>query len=241
MSTAVILPTYNEVQNLPLLTERLFSLPIDDLRLLILDDNSPDGTGRVADELAEAHAGKIQVIHRPGKLGLGSAYITGFKEMLKTPANFIVQMDADFSHPPEKLLEMMQASQSADIVIGSRYVKGGGLDDKWPIWRKALSSFGNTYARVILGSRVQDMTGGFRLWKREVLEAIPLDRICSSGYVFMVEILYIAERMGFDIVEVPIYFAERQYGVSKMDLGIQAEAALRVWQLRVRYKDLKAR
>jgi len=241
LSTAVILPTYNEVQNLPLLTERLFSLPIDDLKLLILDDNSPDGTGRLADELAEKYAGKIQVIHRPGKMGLGSAYITGFKEMLKTPVNFIVQMDADFSHPPEKLLEMIQTSQAADIVIGSRYVKGGGLDDKWPIWRKALSSFGNTYARVILGSRVQDMTGGFRLWKREVVEAIPLDRIYSSGYVFMVEMLYVAEKMGFKIVEVPIYFAERQYGVSKMDLSIQTEAALRVWQLRVRYKDLKAR
>ena len=142
MSTAVILPTYNEVQNLPLLTERLFALPIDDLKLLILDDNSPDGTGRMADEMAEKYTGKIQVIHRPGKMGLGSAYITGFKEMLKTPANFIVQMDADFSHPPEKMVEMMQASKSADIVIGSRYVKGGGLDDKWPIWRKALSSFG---------------------------------------------------------------------------------------------------
>lgn len=234
----MIIPTYNETQNLPRLVERLFSLPISDLRIMVIDDNSPDGTGRLADELALQYANKIQVIHRSGKLGLGTAYITGFKECLKTPAEFIAQMDADFSHPPEKLAEMLQACQNADVVVGSRYVQGGGLDKDWPAWRKALSEFGNSYARVILGSQLQDMTGGFRLWKRQVLETVPLDRIRSNGYIFQVEMAYVATRMGFKIVEVPIYFAERQFGQSKMNLSIQIEAATRVWQLRSRYKDL---
>lgn len=238
MSTAIVIPTYNEAENLPRIIERLFSLPIDDLRVLIMDDNSPDGTGQIADELAAAKPAKIQVIHRPGKRGLGTAYITGFKELIKTGIDFIVQMDADFSHPPEKVVEMIEAAKGADIVLGSRYVKGGRLDDEWPLWRKALSSFGNTYARTILNCGVHDLTGGFRLWKREVLQVMPLDRIRSNGYVFQVEMLYVAEKLGFKVVEIPIYFAERKFGESKMNLSIQIEAATRVWQLRSRYRDL---
>jgi dolichol-phosphate mannosyltransferase len=239
MSLCIILPTYNESENLPLLMERLFSLPIDGLNVMIVDDNSPDGTGRVAEELAVKYDNRIKVLHRPGKLGLGSAYILGFHECLKTPTEFMVQMDSDFSHPPEKLIEMIQASENADVVIGSRYTKGGALDENWPVTRKMLSAFGNTYARMILGVHMKDLTGGFRLWKRAVVEAFPWDRIRSNGYVFQVETAYIAERMGFKIAEVPIYFAERKFGQSKMSLGIQMEAAVRVWQLRGMYRDIK--
>lgn len=240
MSIAIIVPTYNEIENLPRLVDRLFGLPLDELHLLIIDDNSPDGTGKLADELAAQRPEAIQVLHRTGKLGLGTAYITGFTELLKTPVNYIVQMDADFSHPPEKILEMLKAVNSADVIIGSRYVPGGSLDVEWPFWRKALSSFGNFYARMILGSKIRDVTGGFRLWKREVLESMPLDRVRSNGYVFQVEMAFVASRLGFRFTEIPIYFAERKFGQSKMNLSIQVEAALRVWQLRARYKDLKA-
>ena len=238
LSTGIIIPTYNEAENLPRMIEQLFALPIEDLRVLVMDDNSPDGTGAVAEELASAHPGKMRVIHRAGKLGLGTAYIAGFKEMLKTDVDYIVQMDADFSHPPEKLIEMIAAAGNVDIVIGSRYTKGGSLDENWPVWRKALSSFGNSYARTILASRVRDLTGGFRLYKHEALALMPLDRIRSNGYVFQVETLYVAEKLGLKIVEIPIYFAERKFGESKMSLSIQIEAATRVWQLLSRYRDL---
>ena len=239
MSLSIILPTYNESENLPLLMERLFSLPIPGLNVLVVDDNSPDGTGRIAEELAGRYENRIRVLHRPGKLGLGSAYIEGFRECLKTPAEFMVQMDSDFSHPPEKLLEMVKAIENADVVIGSRYTQGGALDENWPVTRKMLSAFGNTYARVILGVHMKDLTGGFRLWKRAVVEAIPWERIRSNGYVFQVETAYLTERLGFKIAEVPIYFAERKFGQSKMSLGIQVEAAVRVWQLRGMYRDIK--
>lgn len=238
MSFSIIMPTYNESENLPLLMERLFALPIPELNVLVIDDNSPDGTGRIADDLAVKYDNRIRVIHRTGKLGLGSAYILGFKECLKTSAEYMVQMDADFSHPPEKLVEMFQASENADVVIGSRYTKGGSVDKDWPIWRKMLSAFGNNYARIILGVHMKDLTGAFRIWKREVVETVPWDRIRSNGYVFQVESAYLVERLGFKVAEVPIYFAERKYGQSKMNLGIQMEAAIRVWQLRGLYHDL---
>jgi dolichol-phosphate mannosyltransferase len=147
-------------------------------------------------------------------------------------------MDADFSHPPEKLVEFYQALADADVVFGSRYVPGGSLDRDWPVWRKALSRFGNEYSRFILGTKVKDMTGGYRMWKRKVLEAIPLDKIKSNGYVFQVEMAYITTLLGFRIKEIPIYFAERKFGQSKMNFRIQVEAALRVWQLRSRYRKL---
>lgn len=238
MGATVIIPTYNETENLPLLMKRIFALPVPDLKVLIIDDHSPDGTGQLAEDLARQYQERIRVMHRSGKLGLGTAYIAGFKDCLTTPTEFMIQMDADFSHPPEKLVELLAASQKADVVIGSRYTQGGELDRDWPFWRKALSSFGNTYARTILGSHLRDMTGGFRLWKRRVIESMPLDRIVSNGYVFQVETAFVAERLGFTFTEVPIYFAERKYGQSKMSLSIQMEAALRVWQLKSRYRDL---
>jgi len=239
VSIAVIIPTYNEKENLPLIVDRLRSLPLDDLTILVVDDNSPDGTGALADELAAHSQGQLTVIHRAGKLGLGSAYITGFEHLLATDTDFIVQMDADFSHQPEKLVEFVSAIEGYDVIFGSRYVPGGSLDHDWPAWRKGLSNFGNTYARTILGMPVRDLTGGFRLWRRETIAAIPLERVRSNGYVFQVELAYIIYRLGFKIKEMPIYFAERQLGSSKMNFSIQVEAALRVWGLLTRYRDLQ--
>jgi len=238
MKIAVVIPTFNEKENLPLITAQLMDLPLPGLQLLIIDDNSPDGTGVIADNLCSQYPGRVQVLHRTGKLGLGTAYVTGFKMLLKTDVDAIAQMDADFSHPPEKLVEMADALAQGDLVIGSRYVAGGSLDHDWPVWRKWLSRFGNEYSRVLLGAKVKDMTAGYRLWKRQVLEAIPLDEIRSNGYIFQVEMAYVATRLGFRIKEIPIYFAERKFGQSKMNLRIQVEAALRVWQLKARYRKL---
>lgn len=238
MKIAVVIPTYNERENLPKITAQLMALPLD-LRLLVVEDNSPDGTGQVADDLIKQYPGRVSVMHRTGKLGLGTAYISGFKKMLATDADAIAQMDADFSHPPEKLLEMVNALQNEDVVAGSRYIKGGSLDEKWPFWRKALSGFGNFYARTILGMSLKDVTGGFRLWKRQTLEAFPLDEIRANGYVFQVEMAYVAQKLGFRFKEIPIHFNERIYGQSKMNFRIQIEAALRVWELPGRYRHLK--
>lgn len=238
MKIAVVIPTYNERENLPKITAQLMALPLD-LRLLVIEDNSPDGTGQVADELTQQYPGRVSVMHRTGKLGLGTAYISGFKQLLATDADAIGQMDADFSHPPEKLLEMITALQDVDIAAGSRYIPGGSLDEKWPFWRKALSGFGNIYARSILGISLKDVTGGFRLWKRQTLEAFPLDEIKANGYVFQVEMAYVAQKLGFRFKEIPIHFNERIYGQSKMNFRIQIEAALRVWELPGRYRHLK--
>jgi dolichol-phosphate mannosyltransferase len=234
----VIVPTYNEAENLPKLVSALFSLPLPELDLLIVDDNSPDGTGQLAEELGKQYPGRIDVLHRPGKLGLGRAYIAGFRHALKQGAKAIFQMDADFSHPIEKIPEMVAAIEGCDVVLGSRYVKGGSLDENWPFLRKALSAWGNFYARTILGLPIYDVTGGFRLWRREVLEGIPLERVKSNGYIFQVEMAYIARKLGFHFREVPIYFAERVRGKSKMNFRIQVEAAFRVWFLLGMYRDL---
>ncbi len=239
MKITVIIPTYNEKENLPVITAQLMALPLEGLSLLVIDDNSPDGTGQIADELANKYPGRVSVMHRSGKLGLGTAYISGFKQLLLTDVDAIAQMDADFSHPPEKLVEMAKTLEQADIVEGSRYVTGGSLDEKWPLWRKWLSRFGNEYARIILGVPIKDVTGGFRIWKRKVLETIPLDEVRSNGYVFQVEMAYITQKLGFRFVEIPIHFNERVAGQSKMNFRIQIEAALRVWQLRGRYRKLK--
>jgi dolichol-phosphate mannosyltransferase len=235
--TAVI-PTYNEAENLPRLFSALFGLDIPGFKILIVDDNSPDGTGQLAEELGRQFPGCVSVLHRPGKLGLGSAYLEGFREALAGGAQAIGQMDADFSHPPEKLIELLHVLQSCQLAMGSRYVPGGSLDERWPRWRKALSAFGNIYARTILRAPMRDMTGGFRLWRRDALEGMPLHRVRSNGYAFQVEMAYIAYLLGFSFQEVPIHFADRRWGKSKMSFKIQVEAALRVLQMRYRYRDL---
>jgi len=238
MTITIVLPTYNEAENLPKLVSALLSLPLD-LSVLVVDDSSPDGTGAIADDLAKQYPGKVHVFHRPGKLGLRSAYIEGFQKAFDLGANVVVQMDADFSHDPSVLPEMARRIASFDVVIGSRYVEGGSLDDRWPAWRKMLSSFGNLYARTILGSPLHDMTTGFRMWRREALQGMPLDRIRSNGYIFLVEMAYVAFLMGYRISEVPIHFADRRWGKSKMSLKIQLEAAMRIWDVWLHYRDLR--
>jgi dolichol-phosphate mannosyltransferase len=231
-------PTYNEAENLPKLVSALFSLPLE-LSVLVVDDNSPDGTGRIADSLAQAHPGKLTVHHRSGKLGLRSAYLTGFELALKSDAEALAQMDADFSHDPQKLVEMARTLESCDVVLGSRYVPGGSVDDNWPIWRKGLSAWGNFYSRTILQIPLRDITTGFRLWRRETLLGMPLERIKASGYIFLVEMAYMAYCLGYKFGEVPIHFSDRRWGKSKMSFRIQAEAAFRIWETLWQFRDLR--
>jgi dolichol-phosphate mannosyltransferase len=239
MNLTVVIPTYNESENLVELFSALFELNIDGLRILVVDDNSPDGTGRLADEIAKNSAGRIDVVHRAGKLGLGTAYLQGFEKAIQDGAQAVGQMDADFSHPPVKLIEMLEALRTFDFCIGSRYVPGGSLDEHWPLWRKGLSTFGNLYARAILRLRVRDATGGFRLWRTEALQTMPLYRVRSNGYAFQVEMAYLAHLCGLKHTEIPIYFADRRWGSSKMSFKIQVEAALRVLQMLYNYRDVR--
>lgn len=238
MKTIIVLPTFNEAENLPKMVEAVLAHHSPAFNMLIVDDNSPDGTGEIADELAARHPERIQVLHRIGRKGLASAYIEGFKIALQGDVEAVGQMDCDFSHDPGKLPEMVAALENADLAIGSRYTPGGAVDLEWPQWRKFLSAFGNLYARTILGLPTKDVTTGYRLWRREALAAMPLDKIVSSGYVFLVEMVYVAHKLGFRLREVPIYFADRQLGESKMNIRIQLEAAIRVWQAKFAHRKL---
>jgi dolichol-phosphate mannosyltransferase len=235
----VVTPTYNEAENLPKLVSALFQLPLPGLRVLVVDDNSPDGTGEVADRLAREYGDRVSVLHRPGKGGLGSAYIEGFTRALAMGAEAVAQMDADFSHPPELLVELLAALQNVEVALGSRYVPGGAVDHRWPLWRKGLSAFGNLYARSILNIPVRDVTGGYRVWRRETLLGMPLERVRSNGYAFQVEMIYLAYRLGYSFVEIPFYFADRRWGHSKMSSSIQREAAVRVWQMLFEYSHVQ--
>lgn len=239
-NTFVVVPTFNESENLPDLVSEVFSLPLERLNILVVDDNSPDGTGELAEELAVENSGRLSVMHRSEKLGIGSAYISGFKSALNLGADSIIQMDADFSHPPQKILELINALAEFDVALGSRYIPGGMVDERWPIWRKGLSAFGNIYAKSILRMPVNDATGGFRAWRRDTLIGMPLDRVRSNGYAFQVEMVYLAYRLGYSFTEVPFYFADRQWGSSKMSFSIQVEAARRVWQMLFEYRSLKS-
>ena len=238
-NTTIVIPTYNEKENLEVLLKELFSLPSQDLHVLIVDDNSPDGTGQLAEDSKKKYAGKVDVLHRSGKLGLGTAYIQGFQKAIQNGAQVVGQMDADFSHPITKIPELVNAVEEVDLAIGSRYIPGGSLDDSWAAWRKGLSKFGNFYARSILSLPIKDVTGGFRFWRAEALQRLPLGRVRSNGYVFQVEMAFLAYRLGLTFKEIPIYFADRRWGTSKMSLRIQLEAAYRVWMLHGLYKDLK--
>ncbi len=237
MQITAVIPTYNEAANLPQLVAALLSLPID-LDVLVVDDNSPDGTGAIAEELA-ARAQRMQVLHREGKSGLRTAYLDGFRRVLDAGGDVILQMDADFSHDPQKIPEMVGKLDSCDVVLGSRYISGGSIDDHWPLWRKGLSAFGNYYARTILGLQQHDVTTGFRIWRRETLLGLPFDRIQSNGYIFLVEMAYLARCLEYRIGEVPIHFADRRWGKSKMSVKIQLEAAFRIWSVRWNYRDLR--
>ena len=239
MQLTVIIPTYNEAENLPKLVSALFALPISELKILVVDDNSPDGTGHIADVLAERQAGRVSVLHRSGKLGLRTAYLEGFKKAVAEGAEAIGQMDADFSHDPNRLVDMLTALEGTDVVLGSRYVAGGSVDENWPLWRKWLSAFANFYARSILNFPLRDITTGYRLWRCETLQGMPLDRIDANGYIFLVEMAYMAWCLKYGFAQVPIHFADRRWGKSKMSFKIQVEAALRIWQVKWAYQDLR--
>jgi dolichol-phosphate mannosyltransferase len=226
----LVLPTYNEAGNIEAFAEAVLAKLPPSARVLIVDDNSPDGTGEIADRLAE-RLGQVNVLHRPLKEGLGPAYIAGFKRALAEGAGLVLEMDSDFSHDPAYLPRLLEAGAGADLAIGSRYVPGGGVGD-WSLLRRAISRGGSAYARLVLGVGTRDLTGGFKCFRREVLEAIDLDSIRSRGYAFQVEMTYRAIQRGFKVVEVPIVFRERRAGKSKMDRSIVAEAAWRVPLLR---------
>jgi dolichol-phosphate mannosyltransferase len=238
LKITVIIPTYNEAENLPRLVAALFALPLD-LSILVIDDNSPDGTGRIADELAKTHPDQVIAVHRKGKFGLSTAYLQAFTHCFTSKVDAIAQMDCDFSHDPKVLTKMAEQLETSDLVLGSRYVPGGSTDVRWPAWRKALSAFGNFYARSILRIPIRDVTTGYRLWRKAALQSLPLERVKSTGYVFMVEMAYLAYSQGLRISEVPIYFADRRWGKSKMSFRIQVEAAVRVWQVLWAYRDLR--
>ena len=239
MRLFVVIPTYNEAGNLREITEALFNLPFDDLNLIVVDDNSPDGTGEVADQLVAERPDRIKVIHRQGKMGLGTAYAEGFREALSMGADVVVQMDADFSHSPEYIPEMVGLLDNYDVAVGSRYVQGGGTDRRWSWWRYLLSWWANqVYTRLILGVEVQDATAGFKVMRSEVLNAIDLTSVVSNGYVFQVEMAYLCHKLGYRVIEIPIYFEDRRIGRSKMDIPVKVEAVWRVWQIRWRYRSV---
>jgi dolichol-phosphate mannosyltransferase len=226
----LVLPTYNEAENIEAFVNAVLDKLPASANVLIVDDNSPDGTGRIADRLAAEHE-NVGVLHRPRKEGLGPAYVAGFREALAGGAGLILEMDSDFSHDPAYLPRLLEAAARADLVIGSRYVPGGGVGDWGPL-RRAISRGGSAYARLMLGVGVRDLTGGFKCFRREVLEAIDLGAVESRGYAFQVELTYRAIRLGFRVVEVPIVFRDRQSGSSKMSRSIVAEAVWRVPLLR---------
>ena len=233
----VCLPTYNERENLERMVTVLGKVLDDDGVVLVIDDNSPDGTGEIADRLVEAHDW-VQVLHRPRKEGLGPAYLAGFKRALELGADLVLEMDCDFSHDPADVPRLTAAAESADLVVGSRYVPGGGTRN-WGLVRRLISRGGSLYAQVLLGVPVRDLTGGFKCYRRAVLETIDLDAIHSKGYAFQIETTFRAVRAGFRVVEVPIVFVDRQVGGSKMSKAIVLEAVWKVPLLRI--STLRAR
>lgn len=230
MDALVVIPTYNEEENVREIINAVLGVS-DNLGVLIVDDNSPDGTGEIAETIAEGEE-RVNVIHRQGKMGLGSAYIAGFKWALaNTPAKYIFEMDADFSHNPEDILRFLDAIRNNDLVVGSRYLKGITVVN-WPLRRLILSYGANLYTRIITGLPLTDSTGGFKCFRREVLEEMPLERVHSDGYSFQIEMNYLCWKKGFRIKEIPVVFTDRRVGVSKMSKKIVWEAVFLVWRLR---------
>ena len=224
----VIVPTYNERENLPSLIDALLRHP--NVRVMVVDDQSPDGTGQVADDLARTHRERVEVIHRTARRGLGRSYVEGIKQAIRQPVDVICQMDADFSHDPARLPDLIAATRDADVVIGSRYVPGGAVVN-WPRRRLFLSQFANLYVRLITRMAAHDCTSGYRCWRRETLATLPLDRFMSDGYSFLVEMLFAAFIRGARIAEVPITYVERRLGQSKMSRAVILESAITPWRL----------
>jgi dolichol-phosphate mannosyltransferase len=235
VGVVAVLPTYQEAGNLPKISKALMELPLPGLQILVVDDNSPDGTGELAEQLADQYGrDRIGVVHRKGKEGLGRAYLDGMTRAIAAGAEFVVQMDADLSHSPEYLPGMLGTllSTEADVVIGSRYVVGASIASNWPWHRKALSAFANAYVRTLLRLGIRDVTAGYKIWRSTALEAIGLGSVRSNGYSFQVEMNYRARLLGLRIVELPIHFAEREVGESKMTFKVQLESAVMPFRLR---------
>lgn len=224
----VVLPTYNEADNLSPMVAAIMAHELD---VLVVDDASPDGTGVLADELRERYGARLDVLHRPGKHGLGTAYVDGFKRALAAGYDYIFEMDCDFSHDPAYLPAFLSRIEDADVVLGSRYIRGGGTSN-WNLLRRFISRSGSFYSQLLLGLPYHDLTGGFKCFRRQVLEAIDLESVRSNGYAFQIELTYRAHNLGFNIVELPIVFQERRVGSSKMTQDIVLEAMIRVWQFR---------
>lgn len=234
LKVAIVIPTYNEAENLPLLITELAALGIEGLGFVVVDDGSPDGTGEIADELAEEYDGVFDVIHRERKQGLGKSYIAGFTRALELGAEQIVQMDADLSHPPIEVPAMLAGLERADIVVGSRYASGGGVDPDWSFLRRQISYWGGVGIRRVLGLKVHDATSGFKAFRRSALEEVGIDRLKLSGYGFQPEVTYRAQKAGLYIAEHPFTFLDRTAGRSKMSAGIAAEAIYRLILIRLR-------
>lgn len=237
MKTLVLIPTYNERQNLPPLAAGVLEVP--GTEILVIDDQSPDGTGQLAEELAAQYPGRIRVLHRTGRRGLGVSYLDGFRHAVASDADLVVQMDADRSHDPQYLPAMIEATAGADLVVGSRYMHGISVVN-WPLRRIILSSFANAYIRFVTGLGVNDCTTGYRCWRREALARLPLDRIVSEGYSFVVEVTFLAAVHGLRIAESPIIFIERREGASKLSSGILFESLITPWRLVFRHGRVRA-
>jgi dolichol-phosphate mannosyltransferase len=231
MNVAVVIATYNERDNLPDLADAILKYP--SYRIIVVDDNSPDGTGQIADSLAANFPERVHVIHRTGARGLGRSLIEGMKRALADGADLIFEMDADFSHDPKYLRDMSDCAVDADLVIGSRYLNGGSVVN-WPLRRLILSAFANRYVRFVTGLTAHDCTSGYRCWRKESLARLPLERVISDGYAFLVETLFLADRAGCRIREVPIVFVERRQGASKLSGQVLMESIVVPWRLRLK-------
>ena len=230
----VVIPTYNEAENLPEIVARLFALELLYLTILIVDDSSPDGTGVIADRMAQAEPARIHVLHREAKAGIGPAYIAGFNAALALSPDVVIQMDADLSHPPESIPAMITLLRNADVVVGSRYVDGGGVDEHWGWPRRTLSRYGNVYTRLVGGVPLNDASSGFKAYRREVIEKLPLDSLQCKGFGFQAEVTMACQHLGYRVTEHPIHFVDRGKGVSKITWGIVWEALWKLPTIRVR-------
>ena len=230
----VVIPTFDEAENLPVVYERICAQKIPGLGFLIVDDNSPDGTGRIADELSAHHEGAFRVVHRPEKRGLGEAYVAGFKAALEDGADIVVEMDADLSHPPEEIPGLLHALNNHDLVVGTRYMDGGGVDPSWSFGRRLLSSLGNAGIRLLVGVAVTDATSGFKAFRRSALETVDLDSMRCRGFAFQAELTLACQRAGLRIAQHPYKFHMRASGESKMSVSIVYEAVVRLLPLRFR-------
>ena len=238
MKPIVVVPTFNEADNIANFAAAVLALAVPDLHMLIVDDESPDGTGDIAEELARTDQ-RVHVLHRTSLRGLGRAYVDGFHWALECGFDRIIQMDADFSHSPGYIPAMLDSSCDYDVVVGSRYIPGGGHDEHWEAGRIFLSAWANFYARLILRMKVHDATAGFKCWTRQALETVRLDRVHSNGYVFQVEMAYLCQKLNLRVLEIPIYFEDRRIGHSKMSIPVKIEAAWRTWQVGWRHRNVK--